>query len=308
MYTSIWRVFDAFNAHDVLKIKFPTDHSKQRKTAEGFKSKSWVGFDNCVGAVDGMLVWMTAPSKKVLKETKVGALKFFCGRKKKYGMNLQAICDSNRKFIDIEVRHPASTSDYLCFCTLDILKNKLSKDGFLAPGLAIYGDNAYINTPFLVTPEKGVSTGPEDAYNFFQSQLRINIECAFGMLVHRWGCLRKALPVNLSIEKVTALILCLCTLHNFCIDERGIIIPASTAADNCSITTEGGMRVNNTGEKEFDNSTNRVSELLDGGEIRHDIETRNERRRYEQMVLPKHTMIEHVKSLGYTQRPMIIRT
>ena len=77
---------------------------------------------------------------------------------------------------------------------------------------------------------------------------------------------------------------------------------------NCSILTKDGMHVNNTGEKEFDNSTNCVSELLNGSEIWHGIDTRNERRQYKQMVLPKHTMIEHVKSLGFTQRPMIIRT
>ena len=57
--------------------------------------------------------------------------------------------------------------------------------GFLADGLSIYGDNSYINGPYMVTPFKAVSSGIKDAYNFYQSQLRINIECAFGVLVNR---------------------------------------------------------------------------------------------------------------------------
>ena len=30
---------------------------------------------------------------------------------------MQAICDDKRHFIDIEISHPASTSDYLAFTT-----------------------------------------------------------------------------------------------------------------------------------------------------------------------------------------------
>ena len=63
--------------------------------------------------------------------------------------------------------------------------------------LAFFCDNAYVNTSFMATPFKGSNSGVKDAYNFYHSQLRINIECAFGMLVHRWGVLRKPLPVNI---------------------------------------------------------------------------------------------------------------
>jgi hypothetical protein len=45
----------------------------------------------------------------------------------------------------------------------------------------------------MVMPFKGVQNMAKDAFNFFHSSaLRINIECAFGMLVHWWGILRKA--------------------------------------------------------------------------------------------------------------------
>ena len=91
---------------------------------------------------------------------------FFGGRKKKIGMNLQAICDHELRFIDIDidVSRPASTSDYLTFCTSSILSN-LTKDNFLKPGFCLYGDNAYINTKFMACPFKEISFGPKDGYN-----------------------------------------------------------------------------------------------------------------------------------------------
>jgi hypothetical protein len=57
-------------------------------------------------------------------------------------------------------------------------------------------------------------------------QVRINIECAFGMFVHRWGILRKAIPANIGMKRTTALVMCLGRLHNFCIDSR---LASSTA-------------------------------------------------------------------------------
>jgi hypothetical protein len=39
--------------------------------------------------------------------------------------------------------------------------------------LVLFGDNAYINTPqYMVTPFTNVSSGGEDDYNFYHSQVR----------------------------------------------------------------------------------------------------------------------------------------
>ena len=97
---------------------------------------------------------------------------------------MQAICDDKRHFIDINIVHPASTSYYLTFTTSPICK-LLEAPGFLAEGLSIYGDSAYMNAPYMIFPFKAVSSGPKDAYNFYQPQLRITVECSFGMLVNR---------------------------------------------------------------------------------------------------------------------------
>ena len=40
------------------------------------------------------------------------------------------------------------------------------------------------------------------------------------MLVHRFGVLRKPTQSNITLRKTTALVVSLCSLHNFCIHER----------------------------------------------------------------------------------------
>ena len=119
---------------------------------------------------------------------------------------------------------PGSTSDVLAFESSSIYY-KLEMERLLAPGLCLFGDNAYISSPFMATPYSGVSGGSKDAYNFYHSQLRINIECAFGRLVHRWSVLRSAIAANITISKTCALVVALAKLHNFCIDEADISIP-----------------------------------------------------------------------------------
>ena len=53
---SVWIIVDLVNLCDSIKIKFPCTHSEQNTVAQGLKKKSWVGFDNCVGCVDGLLI------------------------------------------------------------------------------------------------------------------------------------------------------------------------------------------------------------------------------------------------------------
>ena len=60
---------------------------------------------------------MEKPSKQQCAEAGVDSGKFYCGRKGKYGLNLQAVCDACHHFIDVSLQHPAATSDYLSFVT-----------------------------------------------------------------------------------------------------------------------------------------------------------------------------------------------
>src|SRR5688500_976000 len=70
----------------------------------------------------------------------------------------------------------------------------------------------------MVVPFKGATTGSKDDFNFYHSQLRTNIECAFGQLVHKWTILWSPLLATMGAAKQIAFVMCLCRLHNFCKD------------------------------------------------------------------------------------------
>jgi hypothetical protein len=233
-------VVDAVNQCESLAIKFPTCHMEQRRIAAQFWAASGAGIETCVGAIDGILIWTHKPSPADCELTGCGPTKFLCGRKHKFGVNMQAMCDLRGRFLDVSIGHPGSTSDYLSFITSP-LRYKLEKPGFLAPGLHLVGDNAYVNTPYMATPYPATTGGSKDAYNFYQSQLRIRIECAFGLLVHRWGLLRKPIPCCISVKKTTALVMCLCRLHNFCFDQKDTTIESNTRLDDLNIAVAGGV-------------------------------------------------------------------
>jgi hypothetical protein len=82
----------------------------------------------------------------------------------------------------------------------------------------LFGNNAYLNTRYMATPFLNVSSGSKDDYNYFYSQVCIQVKWAFGQLVSRWGILISAIPCNVTIVKTVALVSCLARLHNFCID------------------------------------------------------------------------------------------
>ena len=198
----------------------------QQQLADGFRGRSAAGFSSCVGAIDGMLVWIERPSTKDCLEAHCGSTKFLCGRKKKFGLNLQGTVDYKCRFLDVEISHPGSTSDFLAFATSD-LKTLLERPGFLASGLVLFGDNAYTNSAYMVTPFKGHRGESHDAFNYYHSQLRIQVECAFGRLVHRWGILRRPIPMKVGIRKTCNLVMALCRLHNYCIDNDHVLSNAA---------------------------------------------------------------------------------
>ena len=260
VFKSVWVVVDAINNSVSLNINFPKSYEEQKKVAVGFKSKSAAGFDCCVGAIDGMLVWINKPTKKECEAMKIGPKKFYCGRKKKFALNLQGICDAEYRFLDVSIKHPGATSDYLSFRTSTI-HHKVEEESFLLDGLALFGDNAYVSNAYMVTPFKAVSHGPKDAFNFYQSQVRISIECAFGILVHRWGILRKPIPVNVSVAKTCALVVALCKLHNYCINNNDSKPPSLSAQDMFTISSEGAIPLDET-----QGNSQRPSQLLGGND------------------------------------------
>ena len=236
---SVWEIVDAVNSAPEFRIQYPTSHEDQKKIALGFQNKSDAAFDSCAGAIDGILIWIHRPNNACAAQAGCDAGKFFCGRKHKFGLNCQAICDSNGRFLDMSILYPGSTADCIAFEGMPLYKEM--EGGLLAPGLCLFGDNAYLNAPFMATPYSGASVSiSKDAYNFYHSQLRIQIECAFGKFTQRWGILRSTFPKNVTLTKTVALVLCLARLHIFCMDEKQSV-EIMTAQDNVNIEEFGAV-------------------------------------------------------------------
>jgi DDE superfamily endonuclease len=234
---------------------------------------------------------------------KCGAKKFYCGRKHKFGLNLMGTVDYQGRFLDVQIKHPASTSDFLAFATSD-LKAKIEQPGFLAPNLVIFGDNAYTNSSYMVTPFKGSKVGTsQDNFNFYHSQLRIQVECSFGKLVHRWGILRRPMSKSLGLKKTTTLVMALCRLHNFCSGKNSPNIEPPLAVDMAFAVLNAGVTLNHTANNEVE-----PTELLHGGEHSDDVprSIRRQQRRLEQspsaVLLPQQRLHDEVANKGL-ERP-----
>jgi len=181
-FNSVWKVVDAVNAAKEMAFSYPSCHEKQRAIAAGFQARSSPHFGNCAGAIDGMLIWIEKPTEKQCAIATVGSKKWFCGRKKKFGIALQGTCDVNGKFLDVSMEHPASTSDFLAFSTSP-LKDQLEQEGFLADGLCLFGDLAYVNCRYVCTPHRQSSAGSaEDNYSFYHSQVSHHLNLKFNSI------------------------------------------------------------------------------------------------------------------------------
>jgi len=166
---SVSYVVEAVNALVEFHINYPADESSQLRIAAAFRTASAVDFDNCAGAIDGILIWIQRPCSYDAEVAEVGAQRFYCGRKHKYGMNCQAVSDRRGRILDISIKYGGSSSDCLAFEASDLYQ-RLEK-GLLKPGLVLFGDNAYLNSVYMATPFPGVSAGSKDDYNFYHSQV-----------------------------------------------------------------------------------------------------------------------------------------
>ena len=212
-YRVVWKCIDAINRCSELSIDFPQTTDEVIRAAKGFTSISSQGcIWNCVAVVDGYHLQIKPPSKSEVSNVK----SFFSGHYQTYGLNIQAACDHNCRFLFIGVAGPGVMGDRDAIkqiCLASLIET--------LPGLyCAIGDCAYTASEHLVPIFRGENarTARNDNFNFFASQLRIRIEMAFGLMVKKWGILTR--PLEIKVRNVKRLIVAIGRLHNFCINER----------------------------------------------------------------------------------------
>jgi hypothetical protein len=154
LFNSVWGVVDVIKKNPVLKIQFPTKQ-EQLKIAKGFERMSGAGFDRVIGAIDGILIWIIKPNKTECEKAKCGSKSFFCGRKDKSGLNMQAICDNHLRFKWIDICWPGCTADYMARITSDLYSKIMNEDSIIYKGLTLIGDNVYVKSLHMAVPFKG---------------------------------------------------------------------------------------------------------------------------------------------------------
>ena len=74
---SVWFVVDAINQVDEFRIQYPSDNDTQQRIADEYACLSGIGFPNCAGCVDGLLIWIEKPSEEEAKRAGIGRKKIF---------------------------------------------------------------------------------------------------------------------------------------------------------------------------------------------------------------------------------------
>ncbi len=163
-----------------------------------------------VGCVDGILVKIKMPTAA---ETPKPVQ--FWTRKGYFALNVQAIVDARRCFLFLTMDCPGSVHDSVAFQF-----SVLGRHQHLLPaGYYILGDPAYKVHSKVLTPFEGRARFDNDYkanFSFYHSSLSMTVECAFGMLVQRFGVLWLQLSSTL-VHNIWVVQAC-AALHNWMID------------------------------------------------------------------------------------------
>ena len=133
---------------------------------------------------------------------------YYCALKEKFSLLLMAISKAERKFIWFDISCRPTTHDSLAWLMKD-LGQSLENCELPYPAFILV-KSAITWTLSMITPVK------EDDFNFEQSSLRFNVECAFGQLIRR--CVVLWRPLEMQFRKKGAVLGCCIRLHNYWID------------------------------------------------------------------------------------------
>ncbi|XP_067234860.1 putative nuclease HARBI1 [Chanodichthys erythropterus] len=172
-------------------------------------------FQKAVGAVDGCHIRIKPPGRN--KED-------YFNYKQFYSIQMQAVCDSTGRFLNIFVGYPGSVHDTRIFKNSPLYYNA----EYPPPGYFLLGDGGYpcIDTPIcVITPFKMPLQGPvQERFSRCHSRGHTIIERAFGMMKARWRrTLFSALKVKVGF--CTKVVIACAFLHNVCLTHGDVLEP-----------------------------------------------------------------------------------
>ena len=194
-------------------LHLPKSVNDMQETVSEFEQE--FGIIQAFGCIDGTHVEIKRPIEN--------SQDYFC-YKQYFSLNIQAICNTKGKFIDIDCRRPGSVHDAKVFSNSTIMRK--FREGSLAgtlhdvlPGYGdvpnyLIADPAYPMTLFCMKEYHSCSNNQQVIFNNMLRRARNTIECAVGRLKAQWGLLRKT--IDMQIETVPKHIYSCFVLHTFC--------------------------------------------------------------------------------------------
>ncbi len=124
---------------------------------------------------------------------------------------MQAVCDAHKTWHFVSVDCPGSAHDSTALRNSALFPalESLPEEYYIA------ADAAYKAIPRCLVPYEGRGQNDaEQSFSFFLSSLRITVECAFCLLVLRWGVLWR--PLRCTLQRNVLVVRACFALHNFC--------------------------------------------------------------------------------------------
>ncbi|XP_055630744.1 uncharacterized protein LOC129771282 [Toxorhynchites rutilus septentrionalis] len=219
-------------------IKVPSTSDDWNNIALKFHSK-W-NFPKCLGAIDGKHILVQAPEHS-------GS--YYYNYKGQHSIVLMASVDAEYKFTIITVGSNGRVSDggvFRATGVADYIKNAVvGLEKMPLPGRTLYvpyvfvSDDAFPLQPHIMKPYPFNCQGSMRIFNYRLSRARRIVENAFGIMSSVFRVLRK--PLLITPERVEAIVLATCTLHNFLLSGKSatnVYAPEGTFDREASETGE----------------------------------------------------------------------
>ncbi|GBL85681.1 Putative nuclease HARBI1 [Araneus ventricosus] len=199
----VHRVSEAIASLLPAYIYLPVNKEECKEVSKKFFDIA--GFPSVIGALDCTFVRIVSPGGE-------DAERFRC-RKNYFALNVQTIVDSDLVIRNVVARWPGSTHDSTIFnnsaACLTLQSNSLFRNYHLL------GDSGYGLEKYLLTPFGNPRSPAEVRYNKSHVLTRNTVERKYGILKRRFPCL--SIGLNCHIERVPAIIVACCVLHNLAI-------------------------------------------------------------------------------------------
>ncbi|XP_063771829.1 transcription termination factor 4, mitochondrial isoform X1 [Pseudophryne corroboree] len=184
-------------------INFPRNPAGLQLLKDGFQRID--GFPNVIGVVGCTHIAISPPSEMEQR---------YRNRKHYHSINVQLVCDSDMRILDVVSQFPGSTDDS------SVLNQTEIHDRFESGEFNgwLLGDSGYGVKPWLLTPFDNPATNSEIRYNLSHAATYSVMEQTIDVLKSRFRCLDNPNGVLLyNPEKVCKIIVVCCIIHNIAV-------------------------------------------------------------------------------------------